>query len=243
MFQVNQALIEKARPIFAGRPNIYWVLGGAGAGKSTICRAIAERNGVAVYDMDEHIYGTYFPRYTPQRHPANTTWLSAENPLAWALELTPDAYNTFNRAATAEYLDLLAEDLAAWPPAQPVLIDGGITHPSIAAQVLAPRQMVCLTTTDEERVRLWETDATRAEMRDWIRALPQPERMWQQFLAHDAMISSVMERESRACGVAVFARRPHDSVGALAGRVARRLGLTIGIEALAGRARSSEKTG
>ncbi len=115
--------------------------------------------------MDEHIYGTYFPRYTPQRHPANTTWLSAENPLAWALELPQDAYNTFNRATTAEYLDLLAEDLAAWPPAQAVLIDGGITHPSIVAQVLAPRQMVCLTTADAERVRLWETDEARAEMR------------------------------------------------------------------------------
>ncbi len=227
MFQVNQDLIEKARLIFAGRPKVYWVLGGAGAGKSTICRAIAERNGVAVYDMDEHIYGTYIPRYVPQRHPANTAWLSAENPLAWALELTPDAYNTVNRATTAEYLDLLADDLATWSPVQPVLIDGGITHPSLAAQVLAPSHMVCLTTTDEERVRLWETDAARAEMRDWISALPQPERMWQQFLAHDAMISSVMEHESRACGIAVFARRPHDSVDALAGQIVTYLGITV----------------
>lgn len=226
-FRVNQDLIERARPVFAGRHRVYWVLGGAGAGKSTVCRAIAECCPVVLYDMDEHIYGTYLSRYTAQRHPATTTWLSAENPLAWALELSPEAYDTFNRAATAEYIDLLAEDLEAWPPEQAVLIDGGITHPSIAAQVLVPRQMVCLTTSAEERVHLWETEEARAEMRDWIRALPQPERMWQRFLAHDAMIASVLERESRACDIAVFARGPDDSVKALAGRVAQHLGLPL----------------
>ncbi len=225
MFQVNQALIENARRILVNRHNIYWVLGGAGAGKSTVCRFIAERCSVALYDMDQRIYDAFILRYTAQRHPATMTWLSAENPLAWALELSPEAYDTFNRAATAEYIDLLAEDLEAWLPEQAVLIDGGITHPSIAAQVLAPRQMVCLATTDEERVHLWETEEARAEMRDWIRALPQPERMWQRFLAHDAMIASVLERESRACDIAVLARRPDDSVEALAGRVAQHLGL------------------
>lgn len=227
MFQVDQALITKARPVFANRHNVYWVLGGAGAGKSTLCRAIAERVGIAVYDMDEHIYGAYFPRYTAQRHPATTAWLSAENPLAWALELSQDAFDAFNRTATAEYLDLLAEDLAAWPPAQAILIDGGITHPSLAAQVLAPRQMVCLTTTDAERVHLWTTADERAEMRRWIGTLPEPDRLWRQFLAHDATISAVMERESRAYGIAVIARQPHDSVAALADRVAQHLGVTV----------------
>ncbi len=225
MFQVDQALIAKARPVFANRHNIYWILGGAGAGKSTICRALAERAGIVVYDMDAHIYGAYFPRYTAQRHPATTAWLSAENPLAWALELSRDAFDAFNRAATAEYLDLLADDLAAWPAAHAILIDGGITHPSLAAQVLAPRQMVCLTTSDEERVQLWTTADERAEMRSWIRALPQPERMWRQFLAHDATISAVMVHECRADDIVVLERHPHDSVDALADRVAQYLGL------------------
>ncbi len=228
MFQVDQDLIAKARPAFANRQNVYWILGGACAGKSTLCRAISARAGIAVYDMDAHIYGAYFPRYTAQRHPATTAWLSAENPLAWALGLSQGAFDAFNRAATAEYLDLLADDLAAWPAAEAILIDGGITHPSLAAQVLAPRQMVCLTTSDEERVHLWTTADERAEMRGWIRALPEPDRMWQQFLAHDATISAVMERESRAHGIAVIARHPHDSVDALADRIARYLGVTVG---------------
>ena len=227
MFQVNPDLIAKAARAVANRRNIYWILGGACAGKSTICRSLAERAGIAVYDMDAHIYGVYSPCYTAERHPATTAWLSAENPLAWALELLPDAFDAFNRAATAEYLDLLADDLAAWPAAQVLLIDGGITHPSLAAQVLAPRQMVCLITSDEERVHAWTTADERAEMRNWIGALPEPDRMWRQFLAHDAAISAVMERESRAHGIAVIARHPRDSVDALAERVVQSLGLTV----------------
>ena len=91
MFQVNPDLIAKAARAVADRRNIYWILGGACAGKSTICRALAERAGIAVYDMDAHIYDSYSPRYTAERHPATTAWLSAENPLAWALELAPGA--------------------------------------------------------------------------------------------------------------------------------------------------------
>ncbi len=226
MFQVNPELIEKARPVFASWNRIYWVIGGAGAGKSTLCRAIAERTGVAVYDMDEHIYRAYIPRYAPQRHPANTAWLSAENPLAWALDLSEDEFNAFNRTTTAEYLDLLADDLAAGSATQAILIDGGITHPSLIAQVLSARRIVCLTTTDEERVHLWTTAEDRAEMRSWIWALPQPERRWRQFLAHDATISTVLERESRAHSIAIIERDPHDAVDALADRVARHLGIT-----------------
>lgn len=219
MFLVNPDLIDRARPVFAGRSNIYWILGGAAAGKSTICRAIADRSAIAVYDMDEHIYGTYFARYTAERHPANTAWLSAENPLVWALSLRHDEFDAFNRAATAEYLDLLAEDLAAGPPEQAVLIDGGITHPSIAAQVLAPQRMVCLAATDEERVRQWETAEAREEMRGWIRELPEPEEMWRRFLAHDAAIASTLERESSAHHIPVVRRGPYDSVADTARQV------------------------
>lgn len=227
MFEINPDCITDARAALAGRRNLFWIIGGAGSGKSTICRAIAASSGLAVYDMDEHIYGSYGPRYTPERHPANTAWLTAESPLAWALSLSDAAFDAFGRATTAEYLDLLAEDLSAWPPEQPLLIDGGITHPSIVSQVLPPLQLVCLATSDEARVQLWETAEERAMMREWIRALPDPEAMWRRFLAHDAAIAATLERESRACGIAVLARSPHDSVADLARRVAVHLGLGV----------------
>jgi hypothetical protein len=220
MFQVNPALIAKAKSVFANRRNVYWILGGAGAGKSTICQAVAARSPALLYNMDEHIYGTYFSRYDPQRHPANTAWLSAPNPLAWMLTLSLPEFTAFNRATTAEYLDLLADDLRTIPPDQPVLIDGGITHPALAAQVLDPRQMVCLTITDAKRVDLWETAEARAEMRQWISQLPDPKEMWRRFLVCDAAIASTMEDESRASQISLVQRHPHDSVEAITQRVA-----------------------
>lgn len=225
MFQVNPDRITSARTVLAGRRRIIWIIGGAAAGKSTISRAIAAGSGLAVYDMDERIYGSYGARYTAERHPANTVWLAAESPLAWALSLSDAAFDAFGRATTAEYLDLLAEDLGTWPLEQPLLIDGGITHPSIVAQVLPPQQLVCLTTSDEERVRCWETAEERAMMREWIGALPDPAAMWRRFLAHDAAIAITLERESRACGIPVLVRGQHDTVADLAHRVAAQLGV------------------
>ena len=227
VFQPDWTIIADARAVLAGRRTVYWVIGGAAAGKSTVCRAIAARSGLPIYDMDTHIYGTYGPRYTSQRHPANTAWLAAKNPLAWALNLTGESFDAFNRAATAEYLDLLADDLRAWSPDTPILIDGGITHPSVVVQVLAARQMVCLATSAEERVRRWETAEERAVMREWVWALPEPEAMWRRFLAHDAVIAAALERESRAHQIPVIVRGPHNSVDELAQQVAVHLGVAV----------------
>jgi hypothetical protein len=204
---------------------VFWVIGGAAAGKSTICRAIVERTSFQVYDMDAHIYDSYGPRYTPERHPANTRWLAAENPLAWMLGLDPAALDAFGRATTAEYLDLLAADLRDWPPEQPLLIDGGITHPALIAQALDARQIVCLTTSDEERVGAWETAEERAMMRGWVRALPEPERMWRRFLAQDAQIAATLERESQEAHIPVMVRQPSTSVRDLAEQVMVCLGI------------------
>jgi hypothetical protein len=45
------------------------------------------------------------------------------------------------------------------------------------------------------------------------------------FLAHDAAIAATLERESRACGIPVFLRGPHDTVADLTHRVASQLGI------------------
>lgn len=225
MDESNRGFVAAARAVLGSRRRVFWVIGGAAAGKSTICRAIAERTGLRVYDMDAHIYGSYGPRYDPERHPANSRWLAAENPLAWMLGLDPAALDAFGQATTAEYLDLLAADLRDESPEEPLLIDGGITHPALIAQALDPQQIVCLIIADEERVRAWETAEERAMMRDWIRALPEPELMWRRFLAQDAQIAATLERESRQVQSAIIERQPSDSVDDLAAQVLARLGL------------------
>lgn len=224
MFPLSQHLLNKARAILHKRESIYWIIGGACSGKSTICRAISERYGVAVYDMDEHIYGSYMSLYRPERHPASTAWFTAPNPLAWALSLSWEEWNALNRAADAEYLDLLADDLVAQEP-QPLLVDGGITHPAVLVQAISLRNIVCIEAPDTDRVMAWETSADRAEMRGWIMALPDPGEMWKKFLDFDRLMTETIVAESRENGIAMFSRDGMTSAQGLAGTIAGYFGM------------------
>ncbi len=225
MFDVNQELIGKARAILFERNNIYWVIGGACTGKSTICRAIAESKGIKLYDMDEHIFGRYLDRYSAERHPASKAWFSAENPLAWVLSLSEDEFDALNRTANAEYLDLLADDLAKTDPQRPVLIDGGVTHPAIIAQAIPPENLFGLEIPTAAAAKIWETSPVRADMKQWIYALPKPEEMWIKFLAFDQLISQTIGRECRESHIKTFLRNNSTSVAELARIVAHHFGI------------------
>lgn len=223
-FAVDPALLAAARAVLASR-RLYWVLGGSCSGKSTICQAIAAGWDVPVIDMDAAIYGRFMPAYRPDRHPASCAWFHAPHPLAWIMALSPAAFDSLNRASNAEFLDLLAAELAEQPDV-PMLVDGGFTHPSVLAQVVPPRQLLCLETTADVRVRTWETAAARAEMRGWIRALPEPDAMWQKFLRFDAQISDTLGAESRAAGIRILFRDEKTPITPLAAAAATYFGLT-----------------
>ncbi|MCA9961825.1 MAG: hypothetical protein KC443_22450 [Anaerolineales bacterium] len=218
MFQPDPELINEARHLLRNHHHLYWIVGGSCTGKSTISQAIAAATGLPIYDMDEHIYGRYFPLYHPQRHPANTAWLAASNPLAWQLALSPAAFNAFNQATTAEYLHLLATDLAETPDT-PLLIDGGITYPSLAAQVIPAQHICCLAVDTAVSAHIWETDPDRAEMRNWIHALPEPAQMWQKFLQFDQLITETMVADSQAHHITTFSRAETTTIPDLAGQI------------------------
>lgn len=199
----NQQFIDKARTRLQGRPSIYWLIGSSCSGKSTIARALAEQTGIAVYDMDERVFGGY--RFQPHRHPATTAWFTADNPLAFMLSLSWEEFDSLYRAANAEYLDLLADDLAI-NDGQSYIIDGGMTHPLLLAQALPASQIVCLAAPDELRSRIWETAADRAPMRDSVLALPDGPAMWRKFLWFDEMMAATLTRDSLVGGIKVVER-------------------------------------
>ena len=70
-FPVNSDLLAHARDVLSGREKLFWIVGGAGSGKTTICSLLSKRYALPVYDMDAHIYGSYHTRFTPERHPVN----------------------------------------------------------------------------------------------------------------------------------------------------------------------------
>ena len=130
-FIINHDLLTQAQRTLSGRDNLYWLVGGAGSGKTTICRSLSTEFDIPIYDMDEHIYRTYHGRFSPTRHPTNTAWATSPNGLAWLLNMSWNEFNSFNQAALPEYLDLLAANLALTNAYDPVLIDGGICNPAL----------------------------------------------------------------------------------------------------------------
>ncbi len=222
-FVVNETLLAKARGVLAGR-RLYWIVGGSCSGKSTLCRNLSDIYGVPVYDMDAQIFGGYQSRYIPERHPASLAWFRAGDPLAWALALSLDDWYHLNRATHAEYLDLLADDLAASDPGSPLLIDGGITNPALLAQVLPVSQIVGLAVPPSLSTRLWEEDDERRGMKEAIERLPEPEQTWQAFLAKDQFIHRTIVEECQACGIRIFWRDENTAPDALAQAVWQFLG-------------------
>ena len=223
MFNTNGRMLADISTILSAYKRIYWVIGGACTGKSTVCKAISAQKNIAPYDMDEHIYGTYTGLYTVARHPAIKTWFSAANPLEWALSLSWDAFNSLNRAATVEYLDLFAKDAKRNPTQTKLLVDGGVTHPSILTRVIPPERIFCIKIDAERSAAIWNEDASRAPMKEAVLNLPQGEKLWRKFLDFDRLIAETIVQESRSSGIRVFDRDERISVSELSNIVVEHL--------------------
>jgi len=227
-FIINNDLLTQSRATLFRRDRLYWVVGGAGSGKTTICRALSARFDIPVYDMDAHIYGAYHGRFTQKRHPVNRAWSTARDGLAWLLDMSWDEFDNFNQAALAEYLDLLAKDLGATKPNASVLIDGGICNPALIAQVISTRQIVCLTIPERSSAEIWEETDERNSMKEVIYQLAKPEEAWRKFLEFDGRITHTILKECQENNISVCPRGETESVDEFAERVAHVLGIRQG---------------
>jgi hypothetical protein len=223
-FRVDQELLAQARARLSGRASLFWVLGGAGAGKSTVCAYLSAKYDIPVYRMDDYIYGEYHGKFLPARHPANYAWSTAPDPLAWLLNLAWEEFDAFNRAALPEYLDLFAEELVCAQDA-PLLVDGGLCNPVLLVQAVPASQVVCLAMPTLTSEAIWESSQARRAMKEMIYQRPDGERLWQTFLGFDREITNTLLRESKMCGIHVCARRATEPVADFAERVAQTLGI------------------
>ncbi len=166
--------------------------------------------------MDAAVFGRF--HFDPVRHPATTAWFTAGNPLHWMLSQPWPAFDALYCAANAEYLDLLADDLAGQLD-EPLLIDGGITHPSVLTQVIPAQRIICLERDEAQRAAEWDTSPTRTPMRDEILALPDGAALWRRFVEYDRQMTETLSRESRECGIQILRRGEGDSVEQVAEQV------------------------
>jgi hypothetical protein len=222
MFQLDTTLLDEARPIFEKATQLVWIIGGAGSGKTTVSRALADRTGIPHYDMDEAMFGRF--QFDPTRHPATTAWFSAADPLGFMLGLPWPEFDALYRASNAEMLDQLAADLRGRPDG-PLLLDGGISHPSVLAQVMPAARIICLEGPPGHGTQQWTTAESRAGMKAAILTLPDGEALWARFLEYDRRMTATMGCESRAAGIAMIEWAEATTVEELSRRVAEALRL------------------
>lgn len=227
-FTLNNDLFIQSRAALFRRDRLYWIVGGAGSGKTTICQALSAKYGIPVYDMDAHIYGAYHGRFTQERHPVNKAWSSARDGLAWLLDMSWNEFDSFNQAALPEYLDLLAEDLEGTNPSACVLIDGGICNPAILAQAISAPQIACLAIPQRSSAEIWNETEERKGMKEAVYQLPKPEEAWRKFLEFDDLITRTILKESRENNISVCERGETEAVNIFAERVAHILGIRQG---------------
>lgn len=222
-FPLDLDLLTACRTALADR-DLYWVLGGGGSGKSTVCRELGERLQLDVVDMDARIYGEYHAQFSAKRHPISTQWAAAPDGLAWLLDLSWEEFDAFNRASLPEYVDLLAHELGSRDDTAPVLVDGGVWHPTLLSVALDPARIVCLRREALDPEALWSQPGERAGMRDAVMALDPSGRKWDKFLAFDARITETVLAGAEAAGVRVCAWDDSESPSEVAERVRGLLG-------------------
>ncbi len=220
MFPLDTTLLDEARPVFEKATQLVWLIGGAGSGKTAVGRILAARHGCPVFDMDEAVFGRF--RFDPLRHPATTAWFTAPDPLAFILGLPWPEFDALYRASNAEMIDLLAAELRDRPDT-PLLVDGGISHPSVLARAVPAVRVVCLEAPPGHGTHQWATAENRAAMKAAILALPDGETMWSRFLEYDRRMTATIGRESRAAGIRVLSWEETQSVEELGRQVTRAL--------------------
>lgn len=220
-FQLDESLLNRARQVLRHRRRLFWILGGACSGKSTLSAYLSKKKGISSYDMDAHIFGEYMPRYSRRDHPASREWFDQPNPLEWILSLSWEEFDSLNAATNIEYLDLFAQDIFQMDADRSLIVDGGIAHPALLARVLDPTQLVCLKRTASENRRAWEMDENRAEMKRSVLALPDGEAAWRKFLCFDQCLTETLLRECEESHIRIVALDSTVPVPEIAGLVLR----------------------
>ena len=108
-----------------------------------------------------------------------------------------------------------------------MLIDGGICNPALVAQVISPRQIICLAGPERSSAEIWEGSDERGAMKGYINQLPKPEGAWRKFLEFDEKITKTILNESQEIGIRICTRSETETVV----NFARKVGQVLGIQA------------
>ena len=154
--------------------HVYWIGGGAAAGKSTIARRLAQEYGFTLYRGDarwiEHWRTTTRER-DPVAHRIGVT-LERREPFDWFYDRSgqdiADDYVAMGRAEFGDSVD----ELLRMPNDKPIIVDAFLGLPRLVLTVARPERAVFLISTDDFMRKKW-IDRTTPGSPDFLPILRQ----------------------------------------------------------------------
>ena len=171
---------------------VLWIGGGTGAGKTTIAKAIAERQGLEPYDYDWQDARGHNDRSRAERHPYRAAFLALSMDQRWVLQ-TPEAMADSTIGQFAERFEMVLEDLAAMDAPRVVAEGFGLLPELVAPHLTSRRQAIFLLPTPATRERNYAS-------RGWagIDGTSDHGRASRNKLDRDALLTEHVRRAARA---------------------------------------------
>jgi 2-phosphoglycerate kinase len=177
-------------------PNVYWIGGGSGAGKSTVARRIAGRDGFRLYATDD-VMADHGRRSSPEDSPLLHEFIAMDMDQRWAdrsPEVMLDTFHWFR----GEGFGLIVEDLLGRPAGQTVVVEGFRLLPHLVQPLARPGHAVWLLPTHDFRRAAFESRGST-----WTIAgrTSDPERALHNLLERDRMFTDRLRAETRRLGL------------------------------------------
>ena len=198
---------------------VLWIGGGTGAGKTTIAKAIAERQGPERYDYDWQDARGHSDRSSAERHPYRAAFLALSMDQRWVLQ-TPEAMADSTVGQFAERFEMVLEDLAEMDAPGVVAEGFGLLPELVAPHLTSRRQAIFLLPTPATRERNYAS-------RGWagIDGTSDHDRATRNKLDRDALLTEHVRRTARSHGLATIELDGSQAVDTVIALAERHFGL------------------
>jgi hypothetical protein len=173
--------------------HVYWIGGGSGAGKSTIARRLADRQGWRLYSTDD-VMGDHARRTTPEEAPFLHEFMAMDMDERW-VDRSPETMLSTFHWFRGEGFGLIVEDLLRMPRETCVVVEGFRLLPHLVRPLLTePGHAVWLLPTPRFRQAAFTGRATPGA--GFTERTGDPERANRNITARDHLFTERLREET-----------------------------------------------
>jgi len=181
-------------------PDVYWIGGGSGGGKSTVTGLLADRYDLDAYRTDD-VMSDHHRRSDPETSPHLAAFAAMSMDERWLLRSPQEMLESFHWYR-GEAFDLIVDDLRARPAGRGVVAEGFRLFPRLVAPLLPdPDRAVWLLPTPEFRAYAL---ADRGGLWTIAGRTSDPEKALANLLERDAMFTARTRAEALDLGLHVI---------------------------------------